>query len=56
MKKEISKQEFDAALVKVIAEELGCAEFSVERLMDIPGIYEVLREEFNNAAIASAFS
>ena len=51
MKKNISTQEFDTAIVKIIAEDLGCAEFSVERLMAIPGIYEVLSEEFNNAAI-----
>lgn len=51
MKKEISTEAFDQALIKVIADELGCAEFSVERLMAIGGIYEVLSEEFNNAAI-----
>lgn len=42
----VSTEEFDAALIELIAGHDAAA------LLAVPGVYEALSEEWNNAAIA----
>lgn len=51
MKPQISDEEFDKAMLIIIGEETGAD----ERILSIPGMYEVLSEHFNNDIIELAY-
>lgn len=47
VKETISDDEFDAILVNILSKKIG------SQLLVIPGIYEILAEEFNNEILAT---
>lgn len=47
----ISQKQFDRAIVQAISEYCYCNSESVKVMLTIPGIWEIVSEYFNNAAL-----